>query len=130
MYKSNIYKTINNFRVDKAVTFRYIGIRRYHEGGKQENENKKVLSLGLSVLMLGSLLVGCGNKDKDTSTAEGKTLTIAGLDGGYGTEGWKKVIEKFEQDNGVKVNATFDKKSVMLSDQKSLLGKMFLTSFI
>ena len=93
-------------------------------------KTKKVLSLGLSVLMLGSLLVGCGNKDKDTSTAEGKTLTIAGLDGGYGTEGWKKVIEKFEQDNGVKVNATFDKKSVMLSDQKSLLGKMFLTSFI
>lgn len=53
-------------------------------------KTKKVLSLGLSVLMLGSLLVGCGNKDKDTSTAEGKTLTIAGLDGGYGTEGWKK----------------------------------------
>lgn len=40
--------------------------------------------------MLGSLLVGCGTKDKDTT--DGKTLTIAGLDGGYGTEGWKKSL--------------------------------------
>lgn len=86
-------------------------------------KTKKVLSLGLSVLMLGSLLVGCGNKDKDTSTAEGKTLTIAGLDGGYGTEGWKKVIEKFEQDNGVKVNATFDKKISDVVRPKITAGK-------
>ena len=86
-------------------------------------KTKKVLSLGLSVLMLGSLLVGCGSKDKDASTTEGKTLTIAGLDGGYGTEGWKKVIEKFEQDNGVKVNATFDKKISDVVRPKITAGK-------
>ena len=46
---------------------------------------KKVLSLGLSVLMCGTLLAGCGgNKEEKGADASGKTLKIAGLDGGYG----------------------------------------------
>ena len=40
---------------------------------------------------------------------EGKTLKIAGLDGGYGTEGWKKVISVFEELTGAKIEATFEK---------------------
>ncbi|MEG0564499.1 extracellular solute-binding protein, partial [Anaerorhabdus sp.] len=83
---------------------------------------KKVLSLGLSALMVGTLLVGCGSK-KEEAKAESKTLTIAGLDGGYGTEGWKQVIAKFEAANGVKVNATFDKKISDVVRPKITAGK-------
>ncbi len=82
---------------------------------------KKVLSLGLSALMIGSLLVGCGDKEKPK--AEGKTLSIAGLDGGFGTEGWKKVIEKFEKDNGVTITQTFDKKISDVVRPKITAGK-------
>lgn len=39
----------------------------------------------------------------------GKTLKVAGLDGGYGTEGWKKVIENFEKMTGAKVESQFEK---------------------
>ncbi|MFR7592934.1 MAG: carbohydrate ABC transporter substrate-binding protein [Longibaculum sp.] len=86
---------------------------------------KKVLSLGLSVLMCGTLLAGCGgNKDKaETGDTESKTLTIAGLDGGYGTDGWKKVIAKFEKDNGVKITSTFDKKISDVVRPKITAGK-------
>lgn len=82
---------------------------------------KKVLSLGLSVLMCGTLLAGCGGSKEKSS--DSKTLTIAGLDGGYGTEGWKKVIEKFEKDNDVKINATFDKKISDVVRPKITAGK-------
>lgn len=40
---------------------------------------------------------------------EGKTLKVAGLDGGYGTDGWNKVIAAFEELTGAKVEATFEK---------------------
>lgn len=40
---------------------------------------------------------------------EGKTLTLAGLDGGYGTAGWEKVIAKFEEMTGAKVEYRFEK---------------------
>ncbi len=46
------------------------------------------------------------NSDKKFA---GKTLTLAGLDGGYGTEGWKKVIANFEEMTGAKVEAKFEK---------------------
>ena len=46
------------------------------------------------------------NSDKKFA---GKTLTLAGLDGGYGTEGWKKVIASFEEMTGAKVEAKFEK---------------------
>lgn len=70
---------------------------------------KKVLSLGLSVLMCGTLLAGCGSKDTASDDASGKTLKIAGLDGGYGTEGWKAVAKKFEELKGCKVELQFEK---------------------
>ena len=44
--------------------------------------------------------------DKDF---EGKTLTLAGLDGGYGTKGWEKVIANFEEMTGAKVEYRFEK---------------------
>lgn len=40
---------------------------------------------------------------------EGKTLTLAGLDGGYGTAGWEKVIANFEEMTGAKVDYRFEK---------------------
>ena len=40
---------------------------------------------------------------------EGKTLTLAGLDGGYGTAGWEKVISNFEEMTGAKVEYRFEK---------------------
>ncbi len=56
------------------------------------------------------------NKEEKDSSANdsdkkfaGKTLTLAGLDGGYGTEGWKKVIANFEEMTGAKVEAKFEK---------------------
>ena len=56
------------------------------------------------------------NKEEKDSSADdsdkkfaGKTLTLAGLEGGYGTEGWKKVIASFEEKTGAKVEAKFEK---------------------
>lgn len=40
---------------------------------------------------------------------EGKTLTLAGLDSGYGTAGWEKVIADFEEKTGAKVEYRFEK---------------------
>ena len=69
-------------------------------------------------------LAACGNKteNKEAEKTEntemtettagdftGKTLTLAGLDGGYGTEGWKAVIAGFEKKTGAKVEARFEK---------------------
>ena len=51
------------------------------------------------------------NSDKKFA---GKTLTLAGLDGGYGTEGWKKVIANFEEMTGAKVEASSKKISMKL----------------
>lgn len=39
----------------------------------------------------------------------GKKITLAGLEGGYGIEGWQKVIAKFEELTGATVEATFAK---------------------
>ena len=47
--------------------------------------------------------------DSSDKKFAGKTLTLAGLDGGYGTEGWKKVIANFEEMTGAKVEAKFEK---------------------
>lgn len=46
------------------------------------------------------------NSDKKFA---GKTLTLAGLDSGYGTEGWEKVIAGFEEETGAKVEYRFEK---------------------
>lgn len=71
---------------------------------------KKVLTLGLSVLVAGTLLAGCGGgNNKSTTDASGKTLKIAGLDGGYGTKGWEAVAAKFEEKTGAKVELQFEK---------------------
>ena len=47
---------------------------------------KKMLSLGLSLLMCATLMTGCSGNDNSTSESGSKTLKIAGLDGGY----WNK----------------------------------------
>lgn len=78
----------------------------------------KKLSLILSALIATTLFAGCGNS---ASTEEGKesseniatniteetVLKIAALDGGRGTEHWKKLVENFEGSHeGVKVELT------------------------
>ncbi|MDO5027701.1 MAG: carbohydrate ABC transporter substrate-binding protein [Bacillota bacterium] len=94
---------------------------------------KRILYLGLALVLVLSL-AACSNTEKapeenqeaGTSTPveenkneagteasdldfAGKTLRVAGLDGGYGTEGWMKVIEGFEKLTGAKVEAQFEK---------------------
>jgi len=70
---------------------------------------KKVLSLGLSVLMCATLLAGCGSDKNEATSAEGKTLKIAGLNGGYGTAGWEAVVKAFEEKTGAKVELQLEK---------------------
>lgn len=50
-----------------------------------------------------------GAEENSDKKYAGKTLTLAGLDGGYGTEGWQKVIAGFEELTGAKVEARFEK---------------------
>lgn len=98
---------------------------------------KKIIAMLLALVMVFSL-AACGEKqtedpknteetketeettDTDDTTEgekpagdakqfEGKTLKFAGLDGGYGTDAWKKVIAKFEEVSGAKVEAQFEK---------------------
>lgn len=78
---------------------------------------KKIISLLLALVLVLSL-VACSNTDKETGKEtgkevseglpfEGKTLTFAGLEGGYGTKGWEEVIKKFEELTGATVKATY-----------------------
>lgn len=85
---------------------------------------KKAATLALSAAMIFSLVACGGGAEKTTTESaeptestqeggamsfEGKTLKVAGLDGGYGTEGWKAVIAAFESKTGAKVESTFEK---------------------
>lgn len=62
---------------------------------------KKFLSLAAASVMA-ITLVGCGS----SSDAD---LKISGLDGGFGTKGWEKVVAEFEKQEGVKVELTLEK---------------------
>lgn len=57
---------------------------------------KRMLSLGLSLLMCATLITGCSN-NSSTSSNESKTLKIAGLDGGYGTKVGKKLLKSLKK---------------------------------
>lgn len=102
------------------------------------NKTKRIFSLFLALLLVFTL-AACGNPnnenkdtqaEKDTTTEgekdttsegekdttsegekkfAGKTLKLAGLEGGYGIEGWNKVIAGFEALTGAKVDAQFAK---------------------
>ena len=52
---------------------------------------KRMLSLGLSLLMCATLITGCSN-NSSTSSNESKTLKIAGLDGGGNKKVWEEDI--------------------------------------
>ncbi|MEG0737104.1 MAG: carbohydrate ABC transporter substrate-binding protein, partial [Longicatena sp.] len=59
---------------------------------------KKLIVSGLALLLI---LTGCGsNGDKPS---EEVTLKVAGLESGYGKEGWQKVVDTFAAEKGVKV---------------------------
>lgn len=95
---------------------------------------KKILALLLAAMLVLTACSGGGDEtSSDTSTSEtegssneseetaeggesssdwdfsGKTLRVAGLDGGYGTAGWEAVIAGFEEKTGAHVEATFEK---------------------
>lgn len=73
---------------------------------------RKLITLLVTCLMVGTL-AGCGSNNsgdaetnapatentEKTETAEKQVLKIAGLEGGYGTEHWKKLEESFETAN-------------------------------
>lgn len=61
---------------------------------------KKILVTLMAVLLIAA---GCGSKVDD------KTLVISGIEPGYGTEGWAKVIAAYEEETGVKVTLTMEK---------------------
>lgn len=90
---------------------------------------KKLLSLLLILAMVMSI-AACGKTEKKepekkdtkqentkkdepkkegTKPYEGKTLKVAGLKGGYGEEGWKAVVAKFEELTGAKVDLKLEK---------------------
>ena len=51
-----------------------------------------------------------GEETEEPAEEEERILKVAGLDGGYGTEHWKAVAEKFEENNpGVTVELTLEK---------------------
>lgn len=51
-----------------------------------------------------------GEETEEPAEEEERTLKVAGLDGGYGTEHWRAVAEKFEENNpGVTVELTLEK---------------------
>lgn len=62
----------------------------------------------LAVLLVGLLvLTGCStNNGGDDATEK---LVIYGLDGGYGTEGWEKVVEAFKEETGIDVELVLEK---------------------
>lgn len=65
---------------------------------------KKLLATGLCAAMACTMLAGCsGGGDKEYD------LYVAGLDGGFGVDGWNAVIDAFEEQEGVKVKRNFDK---------------------
>lgn len=97
---------------------------------------KKTLSLLLALVLVFSLVACSGGTDdktegetmvetnggEETTPSDddnnnvssdldfsGKTITFAGLEGGYGLDGWNKVIESFEELTGAKVETTFTK---------------------
>ena len=89
---------------------------------------KKLLSLLLVFVMVLSLAACGGTTSEEPKTEEpkteepkteepkteekpfaGKTLKVAGLDGGYGTKAWLEVIAKFEEVSGATVESQFEK---------------------
>lgn len=61
---------------------------------------KKILITMVAALLI---LAGCGSK------TEPKELVIAGLESGYGNEGWNQVIAAFEEETGITVKSQFEK---------------------
>lgn len=80
---------------------------------------KKFLSLTLAASMSLALLAGCGNNGTsstsgstsgDGSNTAGGTIKVAAIETSYGTEVWQKVCDAFEEQTGIKVELTIDKK--------------------
>ena len=66
---------------------------------------KKLVMMGMCALMAVGVLAGCSTETE----SDNNTLTIAGLEGGYGKEGWEAVVAEFEKEYDVKVELTLSK---------------------
>lgn len=66
---------------------------------------KKLLS---SLLILLLVLVGCSSNEGETNEPS-KTLTVYGLSGGYGEEGWTKVVAAFSEKYDIEVDLVLEK---------------------
>lgn len=67
----------------------------------------KMLTLLAATTVGLSMFAGCGNKtaETDSKPKEEQVLNIAVFEGGHGSEYWKEISKKFEEENpGVKVN--------------------------
>lgn len=71
---------------------------------------KKILIVMMMALLV---LAGCTAKDDEPTGEEGidtsVTLEVAGLEGGYGTDGWEAVVAAFTEETGIEVNLTLAK---------------------
>ena len=62
------------------------------------------------------VLAGCTAKDDtpDGDVDKDVTLEVAGLEGGYGKEGWEAVVAAFTEETGIEVELTLSK---IISDE-------------
>ena len=65
---------------------------------------RKLAAMLLSLSMVATLLVGCGDK-KEEAPAE-DVLKLAAFEGGNGAQIWKDIAAAFEEEKGVKVELT------------------------
>ena len=91
-------------------------------GGKMMK--KKLVSVLLSVAMISTLLVGCGNKNEtqpekpttETTTeatedvgSVGGKIKVAAIETAYGSDMWTEVVAKFQEKTGIEVELITDK---------------------
>lgn len=88
---------------------------------------KRWLLTAVALIAITALLAACGsgssNSSSTKSSSASKTLTVAALEGGYGSAPWKQVVKDFESANpGVKVKLTIDKKIESIISPKMKAG--------
>lgn len=66
---------------------------------------KKLLT---SLLILLLVLTGCAGGSGEETPEGSKELTVYGLSGGYGEEGWNKVVAAFSEKYGIEVNLVLE----------------------
>ena len=71
---------------------------------------KRIVSVLLCATMVLSLFTGCGGGGGTQNGGEGKKITVAAFEGGYGANLWKEVTDAFTEETGIEVELIIDKK--------------------